>query len=392
MNAEKKVAIVYHYFAHYRRPVLELLCADGMPASYSLISDQRSNLPSLSVIVPGEPAGEKLKQKWQLVENRWLFDRFLWQKGLLQHLLAEPFDAVIFLGNAYFLSTWVGALVARLKGAKVYMWTHGVLKPESGAKGLIRKCFYRLADGILLYGHRAKQLLIQQGFAQSRLHVIYNSLDYAQQQLAMADLSPDRIRQVRAELQFSDSDRVIIATARLTKEKQFDLLLRAAQLLIRENPSYKLLIIGDGPYLGGLRQLAIDLGIPHHVVFWGACYEEQEIATFMSLADIAVVPGDVGLSCIHSLTYGIPMITHDRLDKHGPEFEAIIEDETGGFYEFGNIESLAEVIEHWCSKVGAERAAVGNRCKRIVAEHYNPEFQCREINRIVLGADSHAND
>lgn len=264
------------------------------------------------------------------------------------------------------------------------MWTHGVLRDEPGLKGLVRRTFYRLADGLLLYGQRAKQLLAAQGFDEKRLHVIYNSLDYEAQQQALAQIDPAVLAAARAQFGLDDNDRVIIAIARVTREKRFELLIEALALLTKTNPVYKLLVVGDGPYLQALRELAVKLKVDGQVFFCGASYDEVDIATKMSISDIAVVPGDVGLSCIHSLTYGLPMITHDKLDAHGPEFEAIIEGETGGFYAHGNVESLAALIDSWCTRMKAERRSIGERCQEVIAMHYTPAFQCQAIDSIVL--------
>ena len=43
----------------------------------------------------------------------------------------------------------------------------------------------------------------------------------------------------------------------------------------------------------------------------------------------------------------IPVISHDKFDIQMPEYEAIIDDLTGSFYEYNNIDDLVLKIHHW---------------------------------------------
>jgi glycosyltransferase involved in cell wall biosynthesis len=44
------------------------------------------------------------------------------------------------------------------------------------------------------------------------------------------------------------------------------------------------------------------------IVFYGESYNERELAPLIALADVCVSPGNVGLTAIHALTYGTPVI------------------------------------------------------------------------------------
>src|SRR5262249_57148805 len=108
---------------------------------------------------------------------RWITPDILWQGGAVRIALDPQFDVIIFLGSMWHLSTWVAAVLARLSGKRVLMWTHGVLRREQGLRGYMRRAFYRLAHGLLLYGFRARDLLGADHFQAEQLYVVYNSLD-----------------------------------------------------------------------------------------------------------------------------------------------------------------------------------------------------------------------
>lgn len=54
-------------------------------------------------------------------------------------------------------------------------------------------------------------------------------------------------------------------------------------------------------------------------------------AEFIYNADLCVSPGNVGLTAMHSLVFGCPVITHNCFEWQMPEFEAIQPGITGDF-------------------------------------------------------------
>jgi len=62
------------------------------------------------------------------------------------------------------------------------MWSHGLYGNENLIKKTVRLSFLKLANVIFLYEKRAKNLLIQSGFRENSLKVVYNSLDFNEHQ------------------------------------------------------------------------------------------------------------------------------------------------------------------------------------------------------------------
>ena len=123
---------------------------------------------------------EEIK-KLHLIKNRTIGGFLWWQKGILKTLIKEDFDAVIFLGDMKILTNWLGILICKFKGAKICFWSHGIYGNEKRLKKYLRLFFLSLADDILLYESRAKNILIQNGFSKDYLHVIYNSINLKEQ-------------------------------------------------------------------------------------------------------------------------------------------------------------------------------------------------------------------
>ena len=131
-----------------------------------------------------------------------------------------------------------------------------------------------------------------------------------------------------------------------------------------------------------LEFLASDLGLKEKVWFYGALYDEKKIAEFLYNADICVSPGNVGLTDMHAMTFGCPVISHDNFPLQMPEFEAIEPGKTGAFFKEDDTDSLAEAIRNWMANCG-DREAVRQACYKVIDEKYNPHVQIRIIKDII---------
>lgn len=370
------VAIAYHFFAHYRGPIMQELVEN---ARFSPVFYGDSQDPHHSGIEAWHtPADVSFVHTPTFSIKK----RILLQRGLLRLSLRRDVHTIVFLGNARFVMTWIAALLARLTGKRVLFWTHGWSRHESGIGGWIRRRFYRLADGLLLYGNRARDIGIQEGFPPQDLYVIFNSLNCARQQALRQQLTPTDLLQVRREL-FSEPERpLLIGTARLTHAKRFDLLLAAAHELGRTGQPVNVLLVGDGPARKHLAQQAAELSVDTH--FYGACYDEAVLARLIASANVSVVPGSIGLTAIHSLVYGTPVVSHDDGDVQKPEWEAIVPEVNGSLFPVGDVVGLAKAIRFWLH-AGLTPPAVRQRCYTIVDTYYTPSFQRQEIDRAVAG-------
>jgi glycosyltransferase involved in cell wall biosynthesis len=316
------------------------------------------------------------------VKNFWIKGKILiWQRGVIGQCLRSKFDHAIFLGEMYCLSTWIAAIICRMRGIQVTFWGHGIYGNEGIIKLLFRKQFYRLAHNHILYERRAKKLMVKNGFASDRLYVVFNSLDY------------DTHIKLREELKnlkkndvfpfFTDpSLPVIVFVGRITPVKKLEMLLQAVTDINIDLTRMNLVIVGDGPYRKSLERSGkkgLEEGWLH---FTGACYDEKEIGRYLRASDLCVSPGNVGLTAIHSLSFGTPVCTHGNLNNQMPEAEAITDGFNGFYFQEGNLDDLKEKIENWFSK-NLDRDQVRNDCYQIIDRYYNPYYQLKVFEQLV---------
>jgi glycosyltransferase involved in cell wall biosynthesis len=253
-------------------------------------------------------------------------------------------DVVIAQGSPYDLTAWALTLAGRMLGTTVLLWTHGLQGDEFGLKWVVRSCLYRLSRGLLLYGDHAKRLLIAKGFPADRLRVIYNSLDDCEQEEVFRRITAQDREAFRRSLGMEASERLICFTGRLQPVKRLPSLLQALALVAQRGKRVHLVLVGDGSERTRLESLSAELGLASLVHFLGAVYDESRLGLVISASDLAVVPSGAGLAVMHALAYGTPVLLHDKVEEHFPEWEAVREEETGWFYRRGDVSDCANKI------------------------------------------------
>ncbi len=305
-------------------------------------------------------------------------DKLLWQRRAVRAAFSKKYDAYLLTGNLGIRSNWIIALTARLLGRKVYLWSHGLHGGESAAQRRKALTYFRLAGRLLLYGERAKTLLTGEGFPPGRMSVIYNSLDY-DLQLRIRERIGDR---AFLRNYFGNDDPVLSFVGRLTAGKRIDLLLRAVAQL----PGCNVVLVGDGAARSELQRQVEALGLADRVWFYGESHDQLFTATLLYHSAACVSPGNVGLTALHALTFGTPVVTHNDPARQMPEYEAITDGVTGSLFTPDDPDDLARKIAPWLSKTPAEREATRLLCHRVIETTYNPHHQW-EILRGTLFED-----
>lgn len=363
-----KVLYLDNVASHYRKAVF-LLMDKTFDIDY-LFGDSLGDIKQMDTSL--------LKGKVEKTKTKRVIGRWYWQPGLVGKLF-KPYNCYLLIGESRALATWVFCILACLIGKreKVFFWTHGWYGKETGIEKRLKKFYFRLAGGgIFLYGNYARDLMIKEGFNPDKLYVIHNSLDYAQQLTLRSKCEESSIYTDY----FGNSNPVLVMIGRLNMRKHLDMLFKAVARLRGEGRFYNIVLIGDGEDKSKLVDLSKNLGITEQVWFYGACYDEATNANLIYNADLCVVPGDVGLTAIHSMMFGTPVVTHNHFPFQGPEFEAIHKGQTGDYYEYGSIDSLANTIKEWFAD-NSKREEIRKACYNEIDTQWTPEFQIAVLKK-----------
>ncbi len=306
----------------------------------------------------------------------------LWQTGIIKRILFSKYDYFIFEGATFQLPTWLFAILCRVCGKKVFFWTHGFKGLDKGLKKIIRRYYFKLAHALLLYGDSSKELMIKSGFDEKKLFVIYNSLDSAKQFKLLNNCNSDLIAVEKAKIFKVPDLMTIIFIGRLVKSKNVPFLLNAVKELSDAGQPVNCIIIGDGPEGDSIKTFILANQLENNIHLTGALYEEEAICKYFEMSDLMTSPGNVGLNCMHSLTYGVPVLTHNNFKFQGPEVEAIIPGETGLLFEHNNYEDLLAKIKEW-RQVKFTREEIKKNCQVVITGRYNPIDQAANIVKAI---------
>ena len=367
MKTVPNIAVVYTHFPHYRAAVFDALTKSH---DYGFVFYYDPGGIEATI------ASGARQEAHNLLPVRRI-GPFYWQRGGISLAGSKAFDGFIFLGNPLILSTWFAVLHARLRGKKTFFWTHGWLRREAGIKGMIRRVFYRLADGLMVYGERAREIGIAAGFTPDRIHVVSNSLDYNQQRLFREKLCVQGEGTPKSNSGSELPQKPFFLTvSRLIPGVGLDLAIEAMACL---SPASALVIVGDGPERDALENRARELSVD--IRFLGPIYDEERLAALFMATRAVVSPGKVGLLALHALAYGAPVISHGDLDRQMPEVEAITPGVTGALFRRGEVPDLVAAMKHFLEMPDnapnrdACRAAAVARVER----DFTPQAQVRKI-------------
>ena len=317
-----------------------------------------------------------------ILEHKDIIGRAYRMKGLTGMLWRRnSFDAYVMVGAPMCVSLWVLCILLKVfhPMKKIIFWTHGWYGKESRLERIIKKTFLKLADELLLYGNYAKGLLIKQGFKVEKMHVIHNSLSYDIQlsfrrQMTLTEVYSNH---------FGNDNPVLLFIGRLTPVKKLDMLVDVISLLKEKGEKYNLALVGNGSERDALERKVNERNISDQVWFYGASYDEKINAELIYNADLCVAPGNIGLTAIHALMYGCPAITHNDFAYQMPEFEAIVPNKTGNFFERGNVSSLTNVIEVWFKDNESRRDEVREYCYKEVDNYWTPVYQMNVLKQAI---------
>lgn len=318
------------------------------------------------------------------IDNKKIIGSFYWQAGAYKNAL--NYGTILALGEPFNLSTWAILLknkISRNK-KKIYLWSHGWYGREGIIKKWMKQLFFGLADATFLYGNYAKKIAIQQGFKKSKLYVIHNSLDYENQIKIRNKLSYSTIYREH----FKNNYPTLIFIGRLTQIKRLDLLVEAVNILKNRGEYYNVVLIGDGEDKKNIEEVIKKRDIKSQIWFYGGCYDDTKNAQLIYDADLCVAPGNVGLTAMHTMVFGCPVLTHDDFTLQMPEFEAINPGRTGAFFRYGDVKSLADAISTWFKSHGDEREQIREWCYQEIDNNWTPKYQIKVLKSVLNSNES----
>ena len=292
---------------------------------------------------------------------------FAWQRGLSIHGLKEG-DIIVICGDLHQLSSLWIAIKAKFFGIKVIWWGHHKTATSRRIGIFIRLAIAKLlSDAYLCYTQTGKDWLLEHGFKGKRVFATGNTINQEPILKACSFWCVDRLLKWQIDHKLEGKN-ILLCCSVLRKKVHLELLIKAISM--RAMPSNVVLaIIGDGEMGTEWRNLARTLKVDSQILWVGAMRDQESLAPWFLSAKLFVYPGAIGLGILHAFSYGVPVITHSNENHQMPEFEAMVDGETGLTYQEGNVSELAEKINYLLDNENL-RLTMANAAKRVAYEKY----------------------
>lgn len=301
----RSVVIIQRRLTHYRAPFFNKL--------RDLLAEHGVNLR----LLVGDPTPtEALKQDegylpWaEKIHTKYKYG-FCWQPF---SKYTSDADLVIVTQENKLLYNFAAMLFFRPR--RLAFWGHGRNMQSAHPNGLkerIKRWTTNQVDWWFAYTQMSAGLVEASGFPAHRITVTNNSIDTSDLKRQRQTITQEEILYLRESLGFGTGP-VGVFVGSFHEYKRLDFLFVAAEEIRQRVPNFNLLIIGDGKECHKVKSWCVD----KPWAYWVGSQLDRQKAIYLSLTQIMLNPGLVGLGIQDSFVCEVPMVTTD-CGWHSPE-------------------------------------------------------------------------
>ncbi|MBI9017219.1 MAG: glycosyltransferase family 4 protein [Phycisphaerae bacterium] len=262
--------------------------------------------------------------------------------------------------------------------AKIVVHEHGPVCRKNLRCGIYRFLFRLLqnrADAVVAVSENIKGELVKRiGLDESKVSVVYNSIDWKRFQVGVNVRSEQR-----KMLGIGDGQFVVGYFGRLNSVKGVDLFLKAIPLLLRQRNDIAFIVAGAGPMLAELKQYSIDNNFADKVNFTGF---REDMENVYAVSDVAVVPSrqePFGIAALECMASGVGIVS-SGVDGLG---EFLVDGQTALITKGNNPESIYQSVLTLIDNAELLRAIQTNALKE--SKKFGVETQMKQLNEIYSG-------
>jgi phosphatidylinositol alpha-1,6-mannosyltransferase len=233
--------------------------------------------------------------------------------------------ATIHSGDGLFAGT-AARLISTLCDVPYVVYAHGedlshYAHRNERFQGIMRAIFTN-ASAVVCNTQNTADIAIRFGVPASKVVIAYPGVDTTR-----FGALP-----LRASDTKSSAGPVLLSVGHLIRQKGHETCVRALPELVKEWPTLRYLVVGDGPEMGRLEALAAELGVSANVTFLGRVSEEKLLESYEA-ADVYVQPSVIvdgvtegyGIAFVEAGAAGLPVVG----GRCGGVVEAVVDGVTG---------------------------------------------------------------
>jgi glycosyltransferase involved in cell wall biosynthesis len=230
-------------------------------------------------------------------------------------------------------------------------------------------------NAIICVSHAIRESLVRDyRFPASSTITIHNGVS-----LSDFEQSKDKALELRSRLRLNPDEFVLVCVARLSEQKQIDILLLAVARTLHDGVECKCLILGDGPLRGSLDQQSVALGLSGTVFFEGF---QEDVRPYLQAGTAFVLTSrqeGLPLSILEAMACGLPCI----VTRVGGNCEVVTHGVNGLVVSQGSVDEIASAISYLATH-HQEREKMSKMARSRVRQEFNLDDQMAKIEKVIL--------
>ncbi|MCI4627195.1 MAG: glycosyltransferase family 4 protein [Candidatus Magnetoovum sp. WYHC-5] len=229
---------------------------------------------------------------------------------------------------------WPIIILSKMLNIKSIVIRHQMNRLKNKTNRLLN----RYAGKVVAVSNAVRDVLLKSDIAYEKVAVIHNGIDIER-------FNPDRVNvnDVRAELGIKDGEILIGTACRLKKEKGVYELLEAFNILYKQNnANIRLMYVGDGPEMVGLKERSVELNLISKILLLGYRDDMEKLYAAMDVFVLSSTSYEsFGLVIAEAMAMKTPVVA----TATGGVCEIIEHNRNGLLVDIKDVVSLANSIE-----------------------------------------------
>jgi len=272
----------------------------------------------------------------------------------------------VIITNAFSIATmklWLWSWFLRIP---YIIWSGSIVtkgRSVSFLRSIQRRMLIKRAVGYIAYGTKAKEYLISLGAAANKIQIGINTTD--------TEFFRAETKRIRENLEDKGRIKRLLHIGYITRRKRLDQLFYVVKSLSIRRQDFVLQLVGSGPEVKNLKNLADDLHITNFVRFEGF-KQKKEILRYLAAADCFLFPSEYdiwGLVLVEAMSAGLPCISSIYA---GATHDLIKDGVTGFAMDFSETEEVVDKA-NWIMDNPESSKEIGQNASHFIAENINIE-------------------
>lgn len=227
------------------------------------------------------------------------------------------------------------------------------------------------AQAVIAPSEKTRETLLKYG-VRTPIYVIPTGLNF--DKFDPLQLDTEKVASLKTSYGFDKEDHVVAFVGRIAKEKSIEIPIEGFRYV--KDPHTKLLIVGGGPQLEELKELAHSYGLDGKVIFTGA-QSRDEVPLYYACADAFV---SASLTETQGMTYIEALASHLPVFARPDEVleELVLEDKTG--YLFETPEEFAQKVEAYFQMDEAHKQEIKKNARQVVNKYDGNMFYTKVMS------------